>query len=371
MTSVAIDDAVRIARGWLSSGKAPPNRAAEVARALALLSHHLPPTAPALKDLGPDLEAALLQEADDQQAVELVAAMAEHAADRAVAKQAKKVLFKLKQKGVTIPVRGQSRAPVDLAARPEPLPSFASSVDAAGGQLIFLGGWHPTDGPWCVMAMVTDRDGLLSAYYVAGTSRTQQKELIGRLRNQINGFTVEVPSDFAAGRLRWALDQRDRHDKIFEGDVAEVRRLLQGVDPLEEIEFTLDPEDEARLPAMLAASDALLSEGCFTGWFDPGKAQLDQLLGELRALPESDREEAALRLRDELWDKWFAEQDLARLASRLELNAWLLHCVQKPTAAMQAVACSRSLRSGRNWREIALVAQTVDTLVPLSSLRQA
>lgn len=369
MSAAAGDTAIAAAQSWLASGKAPPHRAAEVARALALQGHQIPMTAATLRDLGPDIEAALLHDASERSDVELAGALAEFAADKALAKQAKKLLFKLKQKGVQVPVRHQNRAPVDLAARPSPLPSLASSIDAAGGQLLFLGGWHPADGPWCVMAMITDREGLLSGYYVAGTSRTQQKELIAKLRHQINGFTVEVPSDFVAGRLRWALDLRDKHDKIFEGDVAEVRRILEGVEPLEEVEFALDPEDEAQLGRHLSASSALASEGCFHGWFDPGKADLDKLQAAVAELSGTDdeRRERALQLRSELWDRWLARQDLAAMAGRMELNSWLLHCVQKQASALQALACARALRSGAHWSTIAALQQAVENLAPVGT----
>ncbi len=369
MSAAAVDSAIATAQSWLASGKAPPHRAAEVARALALQGHQIPLNAATFRDLGADIEAALLHDASERNDVDLAGGLAEFATDKTLAKQAKKLLFKLKQKGVHVPERPQNRAPVDLSARPAPLPSLASSIDAAGGQLLFLGGWHPTDGPWCVMAMITDRDGLLSGYYVAGTSRTQQKELIAKLRHQINGFTVEVPSDFVAGRLRWALDLRDKHDKIFEGDVAEVRRILDGVEPLEEVEFALDPEDEAQLGQHLEASATLSAEGCFHGWFDPGKPELDKLQSAIADLAGShaERYAKALQLRTDVWDRWLGRQEIPRLAGRMELNSWLLHCVQKPTAALQALACARALRTGSHWSTVAAFNQVVENLAPLGT----
>lgn len=360
------------ARGWLQSGQAPAQRAPEVARALALLGRNLPATPAALRGLGADIEQALLLEAEAQTALELTALIAEHAADKAVAKNAKKVLFKWKQKGLNVPERHAGRAPVDLSARPEPLPSFASSIDGAGGQLIFLGGWTPGEGANCIMAMLSDRDGLLSAYYVPNTSRTQQKELIGRLHASIPGFTCQVPEDFAAGRLRWALDLRDAKGQGFEGDIAEVRRALAHAEPVPEIDIALDPEDEAALDQHLDASASLAAEPCFSGWFSLDRQELKALHDSVRALAADAADlPAQLRaLRLQAWQAWLGQVGAEKLAARLEINAWLLAATQKRDQALQALACARALRLGdRPWTQIGLMAATVDKQASLAALQ--
>lgn len=360
-----------IARGWLQTGQAPSQRAPEVARALALLGRNLPATPAALRGLGADIEQALLQEAEAQTALELTSLIAEHAADKAVAKNAKKVLFKWKQKGLSVPDRHHGRAPVDLSARPEPLPSFASSIDGAGGQLIFLGGWTPGEGANCIMAMLSDRDGLLSAYYVPNTSRTQQKELIGRLHASIPGFTCQVPEDFAAGRLRWALDLRDGKGLGFEGDVAEVRRALAHAEPVPEIDIALDPEDEAALDQHLDASAALAAEPCFSGWFALDRQELKLLQDGAKAIAaDADDVPGQVReLRLRAWQAWLGQVGAEKLATRLEINAWLLAATQKRDQALQALACARALRlADRPWTQLGLMAASVEKQASLASL---
>lgn len=370
----AIASSPDIALSWLRTGQAPSQRAPEVARALALLGRNLPATQAALRGLGADIEHALLLEAQAQTELALMALLAEHAADKTVAKLAKKVLFKWKQQGISVPDRHQARAPVDLSARPEPLPSFASSIDGAGGQLIFLGGWTPGEGASCIMAMLSDRDGLLSAYYVPNTSRTQQKELIGRLHGSIPGFTCPVQEDFAAGRLRWALDIRDAKGLTFEGDMAEVRRALTHAEPVPEIELALDPEDEESLDAHLDASAVLAGEPCFTGWFNLDRPELRALQDAVRAVPtDADQPEATAasvrELRHRHWQASLTAIGLEKLAARLEINAWLLAATQKRGQALQALACARALRLGdREWPQIGLIAAAADKQAPLTAL---
>lgn len=352
--------ALDIARTWLQSGKAPSARAPEVARAIGLLTGQLPCTAATLQGLGSDVEGALLAEAEAQAAVAVARLVADHAADKQVAKQAKKVLFKWKQQGVTVPERGQDRNPVSLGVRPEPLPSYASSIDGGGGQLIFLGGWSAADGPWCLMGMLTDRDGLLSGYRMVHVSRTQQREMLDRLRRQIEGFVVEVPADFAAGRLRWALDVRQQSSALFEGDVAQVRAALEGVEPVPEVELALDATQEAALPALLANSAALAREPCFKGWLRLPPAQ-QSAFDAARAAARGDAA-ATQETRDRLYSEWLDASELQRLAARLDINAWLLHCTGRGEAALQAIAVAHALRQAHaDWRAVPLLVALAES----------
>lgn len=361
--------ATQTAAGWLQSGQAPKDRAMEVARALALLSGRVPATPSALKNpLAPDVEMALLVQAAQQDRWELVALLGSHAAHKPTTKHAKKLIFAAKQKGIDVPEqRAASRGPVSLSATPDPLPSFASSVDAAGGQLLFLGGWSRDDGPYCVMGMVTDAEGLLSAYYLAPTSKTQQQTLLERLKQQFRGFTAPVPEAYAAGRLRWGLERRDANKQVFEGDMAEVRRVLANTEPVGELGIDLDPEEQTNLESHLQASRKLCQEPCFSGWLQPSGADL-KALG--RALVESAEatEEALLALRNEAFAGWLHALGAERLAERMEVTGWLFVQSQRRAPGMQVLACAQALRAGRTWQDIGLLAGLLERMLPVAHL---
>ncbi len=341
----------QLALQWLKTGQAPAQRVGEVARALALLSGEVAITPSAFKTpLGPDVEMALLIEADERGRFDIVQLLSSHATSKACAKHAKKLLFRAKQRGVSVPEpKLATRAPVNLATVPEPLPSYASSFDGTGGQLLLLGGWAQTEGPFCLMAMVSDTEGLVSAWYLSDTSRTQQREMLDRLKHQFPGFTVQVPEGFAAGRIRWGLEKRDATGQGFEGDQAEVRRVLAEVEPVPAVDVELDPEDEARIEERIAAAGSLLSDQSFSTWL-PATSQLYATLeAKLTPLRALGHDEAALRDEVELVlhaavETWLDQPARERLADRLEMTSWLLVIDGRREPALLAVSTARGLR---------------------------
>lgn len=359
------------AQVWLQTARCPPQRVGEVACAIALLEG---PIADYRQPFAADVEMALLVEADSRGRFDLVQILCDQAQHKPTAKHAKKLLFKARQRGVAVPDRPVTRRAVDLSARPDPLPSFASSFDGSGGQLLFLGGWSPTDGAWCVMGMVSDEEGLLSAYYLADSSRTQQRDLLTRLKGQFHGFTVEVPDAFAAGRMRWGLDLRDQLGQPFDGDLPEVRRLLQSAEPIQAVDLALDPEDEARVGQYMDEAAPLVTEPCFSAWLAPGPGPLGRLQAELAALRTQDLDAEGLRravatARSAAVENWLNDADRARMADRLDITSWLLVEDGRRDLAMRALATARGLRDlEQPLEKIAFVSAAVDKRLPIDHL---
>jgi hypothetical protein len=360
---------------WLKTGQAPQQRLTEVVRALALLSGEVAITADRLKQLGPDVEMALLVEAEARGRLDLVQHLSNEAASKTCAKHAKKLLFRAKQRGVVVPEhKVPVRAPVNLATQPEPLPSYASSFDGTGGQLLLLGGWAQTEGPYCLMAMVSDTEGLISAWYLADTSRTQQREMLDRLKNQFPGFAVQVPEGFAAGRIRWGLERRDALKQTFEGDQAEVRRVLADVEAVPAVDVELDPEDEARIDERIEAAASLVVDPSFATWLSLPRAVLQDL--QNKALQDKDKtlesevaRQKAQVLRDAAVDAWLDTSTRERLADRLEMTSWLLVMDGRREHALLAVSTARGLRDAkRPAYSLGFVRAAVERTAPIASL---
>lgn len=367
--------ATQTALQWLKTGQAPPQRLTEVVRALALLSGEVAITAERLKQLGPDVEMALLVEAEARGRLDLVQHLCNEAASKPCAKHAKKVLFRARQRGVVVPEhKVQTRAPVSLATQPEPLPSYASSFDGTGGQLLLLGGWAQTEGPYCLMAMVSDTDGLISAWYLADTSRTQQREMLDRLKHQFPGFAVQVPEAFAAGRIRWGLERRDALRQTFEGDQAEVRRVLADVEAVPAVDVELDPEDEARIDERIEAAAILVSDPSFATWLNLPRQIATDLQAQAEKQLDADADEATVRqklneLRDVAVDGWLDRPARDRLADRLEMTSWLLVLDNKREQALLAVSTARGLRDAQKpAHTLGFVRAAVERSAPLDGL---
>lgn len=335
------------ARGWLQTGQAPKDRVLEVARAVALLSGQIPPIPAALTPaLQPDVEMALLVEADARGMLGLVDLLAEHAANKPVTKHARKVLFRARQRGLAVPERVVARSPVSLAARPEPLPSYASTFDTDGNQLLMMGGWAAPEGSWCLAGFVHDTEGLHSVYFMPHLSRTAHREIVDKMRGSFNGEVIEVPSAFAASRLRWGTDRRDQRQVGWEGDQADARRILADVEPLGEIEFNLDAEDEALLAAHLESVDApcsvtvdLLEARTLR------KAAATALAGPIRAAGAGEAKTEGFTQALAQWlDGWFDAERRANYAGRLEIEAWLRHQMSQRDAMLRALSVARLMR---------------------------
>ncbi len=368
--SEADDKSIQLALGWLRSGQAPAARAPEVARALLIRDGQAPASLVAGRmGFGADIEMALLLDAEQAANVTLVGLLALHAREKAVAKHAKKVLFKFKQKGLSVPDKQQVRPPVDLASRPDPLPSYLTGVSETGLQFCVLGGWRAGEGPWCVLAMLSERTGLMSSYYIGHASRTQQRELLGRLDAWMSGGIFEVPAELAAGRARYGLDLLDARLGLCEGDLADTRRVLADTEPVAEVGFDTDPEDEARYTEYLLASRSLLQEPVFKQYFQLSEARAAQARAAVALVPaDADyRDVQLLQACQPVWAAHIEELGGAALAQRFEFNAWLLAHQGRPAAALQALACGKALRKGGEaWLEIGLLRAVMAKVAPLS-----
>ena len=328
------------ARTWLQTGQAPKERAGEVIRAAALLSGQIPAMAAALQPpLSQDVEMALLLEAEAKGQWSLVDLLSTAAGQKPVAKHAKKLLFRAKQRGVALVDKPVVRQGISLAARPEPLPSHASTFDIDGNQLVMLGGWSTGDGSWCLAGFVHETDGLHSAYFMPHLSRTAHKEILEKMRASFKGSMTEVPDGFAAGRLRWGTDVRDAKSQAWEGDQPETRRILSDAEPLTEIEFALGPDEEAVLEQRLQSPDLRCT------------LTLDLLGGKAikaaaaRALEtEAADGEAYALARAAFLASWFDATRRTHVAGRLEIDAWLRHQMNDSDGMMAALALARLLR---------------------------
>ena len=338
---------------WLRSGQAPVERVGDVARALALLSGEVPLTPAVMATpLAEDIEYALLSEAIDRDAIDLLLLLRDHGHAKGCAKQAKKSLFRARQRGIHVPERLAPKAAVSLARKPEPLPCFCSSFDSSGGQIIVLGGWSAEDGPNAMVAFLSDRSGLENATWFPGMSRTRQKQVLDDLSSRFTGITVGVGAEFAAGRIRWALDVADRLGRAVDGDVAVLRRLVEAVPPIADIELNLDPADEARIEARIAAGASLAEEPCFRRWLPVGDRPIARLYDEIERAPwGADAAVTGQELRDRLEalrsEVLLAGIDAAerqRMAIRLELTGWLLARHGKREAALIAISTARAVR---------------------------
>lgn len=343
--------ATKQAREWLATGQAPADRSMEVALALALLSGEVPlsPAVLAGRDIGADVLMSALLDAEARAMWSLVAFLRDQTTDRACVKQARKILFRARQKGLYEEAAEQPRTGVDLSARDEAPPSYCTSFDRTGTQVVLHGGCSSEHGAHSLVGIVSQARGLESVTLISRPSRTRQRTLADDLARRFDGVVVEVPAPFAAGRLRWGLSRATDLDALIDGDAATARRLLSDVQPVAEVDTALDPDDEARLVDLAASSDTLVGQRFFDGWLSAERRRLgDSVDHDPRLVGDGD--EPATHDRDRLMREAIGEHFPAEvrvdLAVRMEITAFLLAKDGKRPLALTSIATARLLRDG-------------------------
>lgn len=130
-------------------------------------------------------------------ALEFLASLEKRAADKEIRKEVRRSLFKLAQKGFTAP-RPEPNEP----ANPKPIlklgseiEGYLSSVDGAGGRLVWLARPQAGSGLQLLQGMVSDREGLVQA----GGALLRRKEL-RRMAEEIkknHGVTmISIPWEY-------------------------------------------------------------------------------------------------------------------------------------------------------------------------------
>ncbi|MCB9738106.1 MAG: hypothetical protein H6747_02485 [Deltaproteobacteria bacterium] len=243
------------ARAWLETGRAPKERSAEITLGMVLLSGKVQATPELLasRQLGEDVELALLEIAEERADWSLVALLCAHARSKPCAKAARKAVFRAKQRGISVPEAGAPRRAVALSLRPDPLPSYCTAFDKAGHHVVALGGWSATDGGWSLAGVIGPDDQLRGVYFHPQTSRSKVRSLLDRVVPDA-ALMAEVPATLAAGLLRRGLDLAKAAGVSVEGDLMRAGRLLADVTPLETIECRL-ADDPAALLAAIDAGD--------------------------------------------------------------------------------------------------------------------
>jgi len=360
------------ALAWLESGEAPTERSPEVVAALILLAHDLPLDvrleALAGADLGRDIEMALLVLAQRADSLELMIHFRDQASHKATAKQAKRFLFRAKQRGAEVPADNEPARAVRLACKPDPLPSYCSTFDREGGQVVVLGGWDDVDGAWALVGIVQGDHGLNTVAWLPKMSRSRLKNVLSSLAGERREELVEVAADFAAGRLKWALCQAESTSSRIDGDRSRVRRLLQEVPALTQfqrvdVELTADA---------LEKSEALLDDSCFEAWLLSLGPLLETTPEPLRAAEGvGDGEAGHAALLQALLghaDEWFNAERRSTLAQRLEITAMLLANLNRTSASTAALAVARALApAGVPVSEIPLFRAALKREAPIAA----
>ena len=118
--------------------------------------------------------------------------------DKDLKKEIRRSLFKLSQKGLTIPAdkRVEEKSPTSILSRSPEIEAYMSPVDGAGGRLVWIIKPQAGHGLQTIQGMVNDREGLQR---IGGTQirRRELRNMAQEIKKQHGITMISVPWEYA------------------------------------------------------------------------------------------------------------------------------------------------------------------------------
>ena len=133
----------------------------------------------------------------DSAAAAVLLRMEKKAQDKDLRKEIRRSLFKLSQKGLTIPEdRPGEKSPASFLSRSPEIEAYMSPVDGAGGRLVWIVKPQAGHGLQTIQGMVNDREGLQR---IGGTQirRKELRNMAQEIKKQHGLTMVSVPWEYA------------------------------------------------------------------------------------------------------------------------------------------------------------------------------
>ena len=120
------------------------------------------------------------------------------AKDKDLKKEIRRSLFKLSQKGLTIPqaTRVEEKPPTPMLSRSPEIEAYMSPVDGSGGRLVWIVKPQAGHGLQTIQAMINDREGLQR---IGGTQvrRKELRNMAQEIKKQHGVTMISVPWEYA------------------------------------------------------------------------------------------------------------------------------------------------------------------------------
>lgn len=242
----------------------------------------------------------LLGRIADSAALEVLTSLERAATDKEIRKEVRRSLFKLAQKGFTAP---RSEANEPTAVRPIlklglEIEGYLSSVDGAGGRLVWLAKPQAGSGLQLLQGMVSDREGLAQA----GGALIRRKEL-RRMAKEIkehHGITmISIPWEYGDRILYEGFEAAKASGRADLEQFLSLRSIFNSAKPKASphpIYQRLDPA-ESRSGSWRESSRRLLDEPEFSlwildeDWVQPYLQQMEEAQESRLVLNELQKEE--------------------------------------------------------------------------------
>lgn len=211
----------------------------------------------------------LLGRIADPSARELLASLEEAATERKLRKEIRRSLFKLEQKGIVAPPSETGRpVPAEPILRLGPeIEGYLSSVDGAGGRLVWLAKPQAGSGVQLLQGMVSDREGLIR---VGGAviRRKELRRMAQDIKEQHGISMISVPWEYGDQLLYEAFEKAKAMGRSGIEQFTSIRGLFTTAKPKPSDHPICSRlrRDEVRAGAWRELSRRLLEEPEFRPW---------------------------------------------------------------------------------------------------------
>ena len=298
----------------------------------------------------PEMLALALVHAAGREARQEVLRDLAQGANKTLAKEAKRELHRLKQKGVEVAeLRPQGESLLRPLPEAEAPACYASSIDAYGERAVW---WSrpARQGVEVVQVVISDVKGILAADALQ-LSRRSWREFVKRLPRQDVVTSVEISREHARQLIAEAEAEGARNGFSPPPSYAEALRLLGPAPAAPPPSPGLSVEAPEELAHQLAGA-ALFEDPLFMAWIPEEDAlrsfalKVDEIAVSQLFIDATQRQQAFERAAEEAALAYFTPQRRTLYARRLLEMAHVLSSVGRLDAARTAVAVSRALASG-------------------------
>lgn len=285
--------------------------------------------------------------------------------DKKVVRAVKKVLFRLKQKGVTIPERADAEKPLYVPIKQDAGPPevFVGAVDAEGGQAIMLMIPDPYRGIDVNIGAVKHREGM--EFFMRNTCGRKKSLEMKKFFAEQNIAVVDTSLSHVFTLLENAFRKNETKAAESSEDYLKLRPwLLENSKLLEEpviYEF-IKKED---------VSEADLSEGSLTTLFENDITgawllEEDELNGVVKKMADADesvilvsevrKEDRIEEIKKEALSELFPAEKRLLLKNMLEENAYVFYRLDEKENARTCLAAARELENENSEKNLFLMA---------------
>lgn len=320
------------------------------------------PAALAERIPGPRLAAALLENLplDDPATPDMLSEVQKAFPQKNVQKSARKTAFKLKQKGISVPVGEREEGPAFTATREKPV-AYVGPIDGAGNRPVFIVLPLGSAGVDLAMGAVNDEQGVVEFIY-GRYGRKRMKEVKDLFFEKVPHM-VETSLSHAATVLEHAYRKEEGNPSEAAGEYLQLRPWL-----LETTELLDRPAVEDLIPLSSVSPDLLtptqlerlLQHELMRSWMiDPEKLKpLTEEIARAEESPifisEAQRREHVNKIIEEGVAKLLGEQERTVFRIRLEEMAYVFFKIGEETLARLCLAAALSLEEKTPLRKVSL-----------------